>query len=220
MDCQFCTELKTRKVLFNGEIIEGNRILYETENFFVFPSLGQIVEGYLLIAPKKHYLSIAQIPEELYPELVKIQKKVEEILTRNYSKPLFFEHGPLSETEKGGCCITHAHLHCVPANVNVLDYLKKHFKYIKISSYSDLNKQTPYFFLEQSENKFLFSLNEIVPSQYIRQIIARGLNTPEKWNWKSYLGLSELKNTIKKLELEFTQTPPNILPPKNATPKE
>ena len=53
-----------------NDLVSYNVRLYETENFAVIPSLGSIVEGWLLIIPKKHYLSYGYLSsEELYKEL-------------------------------------------------------------------------------------------------------------------------------------------------------
>jgi len=201
--CQFCEEFKTRNIIFNNKVIARNRILFESENFNVFPSLGQIVEGYLLISSKKHYLSIAQIPDKLYPELKQVQKKVKKVLTNNYQKPLFFEHGPLNEQEKGGCCIEHAHLHCVPANADILEEILKNFPSKIIDSFSEIPKNTQYLFLEQNNIKYLFILDTIIPAQYIRQILAVKLDKEDKWDWRQSPEVSKLKNTIKKLNDKF-----------------
>lgn len=96
MKCDYCKEFRRGFLEIEKENF-GNRILFETENFLVFPTLGQIVEGYLLIASKEHYLNIGEIPLELYPELEKLQHKVRKVLEDNYYTPLFFEHGPASD---------------------------------------------------------------------------------------------------------------------------
>ncbi len=206
-DCPYCKEFEEGKLEIRGEDL-GSRILFESDNFLVFPSLGQIVEGYLLIATKKHYIGMAEVPKILYPELEKVQEKVRKVLTENYSSPLFFEHGAVSEFKRGGCCIEHAHLHSVPVELDILEDLAKHFKCSQISSFSELKiqseTQTPYFFLQDnSGRRYLFQVPEVVPSQYIRQIIAKKLNCGEKWDWRSYLGLEELKKTLEKLRGRF-----------------
>lgn len=191
-DCPYCKEFEEGKFEVKGKDL-GNRILFESDKFLVFPSLGQIVEGYLLIASKKHYIGMAEIPENLYTELEKVQEKVKEVLTENYCKPLFFEHGAVSESKKGGCCIEHAHIHAVPIKLNILESLTGYFEYNKISSFNELKKQSemqiPYFFLEEDGRRYLFQVRDVVPPQYIRQIIAKKLNCEEKWDWREYLGL-------------------------------
>ena len=185
-----------------------NRILYETKNFIVFPTVGQIVEGYLLIASKKHFLGMGQIPKRQYSELNFICKKVRNILTEEYTSPLFFEHGVISEVKKGGCCITHAHFHAIPVKIDILHELVNHFEYQRIKSLDSLKKQfdkgIPYFFYESNYGeRYLFEIPEIVPSQYIRKVIAVKIGKPERWDWKSCLGIVELLRTIEKLKGKF-----------------
>jgi len=186
----------------------GNKILYESDNFVVFPSLGQIVEGYLLITPKKHYIAIGEIPSELYPELDFVCKKVRKVISDNYEKPIFFEHGPISSEKRAGCCIEHAHFHAVPVKVDILSDLAKYFKYHKIKTFADIKKQfkkgIPYFYYESNVGKrYVFEVPKSIPSQYIRRIIASKIGKPEIWDWGIYLGLDELLKTIDVLRDKF-----------------
>jgi len=176
-NCPFCEN--------NIKKEETDRILYESKNFIVFPSLGQIVEGYLLIVPKKHYISMGDVPAKLYPELKLVYNKVREVLLKNYENPIFFEHGPISQTKRGGCCIDHAHFHAVPIKVDLLIELSNNFKCKKIKSFLDIKKQfltkTSYFYYESNlKEKYLFEIPDITPSQYIRQLIAHKIHQDEK----------------------------------------
>ncbi len=203
--CEFCNEF-TRGYLDIGGI--KNRILYETDNFMVFPALGQIVEGYLLIVPKEHYLNMGSLPIEMYSELESIKEKVQNILQEVYEMPVIFEHGPVSSTRRGGCCIDHAHFHVVPVNVDIIQELSRSFSYRTITSLIELKQQfesgTPYFFVEdQQKNKYVFDIIRRVPSQYIRKIIASKIGKLEIYDWGAYFGIEEMKRTIKKLKRLF-----------------
>jgi hypothetical protein len=52
-DCKFCAKLKAQAAR-----APWNEFLIETENFAVVPSLGALVEGWLLMVPKEHYISM------------------------------------------------------------------------------------------------------------------------------------------------------------------
>ena len=85
MKCDICSELqKDQKAYFYStyESSISNRIIHETENLHVIPSIGQIVEGYLLIVPKNHYLSIGQMPANLIAEV----EETKEYLYKHISK--------------------------------------------------------------------------------------------------------------------------------------
>ena len=184
-----------------GDKIDS-RILFETENFVVFPTVGQIVEGYLLIMPKTHVSAISNLDSKLLDELEYVYSQVRSILKEHYAEPIFFEHGVCrSEYQFNGCCVDHAHIHAVPAHVNISDNLKKEYKYTKINNVSDLGKYdgTNYLYIDDiSGDKLILEANEI-PSQLIRYLIADALNTPEKGDWSLYTGKDEMINTINKL---------------------
>jgi len=204
--CQFCREFETGKIEIKTKDtkLKIDRVILPSENFLIFPSLGQIVEGYLLIVPKEHYISVAQIPNKHYNELREVQEKVRRVLTKHYSKPIFFEHGPLSKQERAGCCVEHAHLHAVPTKARLLDEITKHFQYRKIKNFSELPTKTAYLFLEENNEKYVFPIKEVIPPQYLRQVLAAKLGVPEKWDWREYLGIEELQNTIRKLKNHHT----------------
>jgi|SRR3989344_1835137 len=206
-DCLFCNEFDLGSFVVQNQNY-GSRILSESDNFLVFPALGQIVEGYLLLASKKHHIGIGQVPEILYPELESVLSKVRRVLLEAYASPLFFEHGPTSNIKKGGCCLVHAHIHAVPVQVDLLLALSKHFKYEKIKSLKALkeqfNKGVPYYFYESNiGERYLFEVPEIVPSQYIRRVIAAEIGKPERWDWRNYYGIEELLNTRGRLKNKF-----------------
>jgi len=196
-NCRLCKEYSEKK-----------NVIFESANFFVVPSLGQIVEGYLLICSKEHFIGLGQLPKKLLDELRVVQTKTKDVLSGQYTNPIFFEHGPTSSTKKGGCCIEHAHLHAVPVNIDIFDDISKNFKAIEIKNYFPLNKQfkkgTPYFYYEnQKGNKYLFELPQIIPSQYLRRLIAVRINAPNRWNWMECPGIKEFNRTIRKLKREF-----------------
>lgn len=127
-ECTFCAELTGEETnnLLRIVLREGctTRVVRETENFVVLPTIGQIVEGYLLIVSKQHYLSFGHIPAQCFREFMNLKEETRQVLSEVYTSPIFFEHGPISESKRGGCCVEHAHLHVVPARIDLLDKLK------------------------------------------------------------------------------------------------
>ena len=91
-----------------------NRILWESENFCVVPSKGGFVPGWVMVVPKTHVLSVAQLPNPLYPEMKQLVAEVSARLTECFGPPTAFEHGAVVENSSFGCGVDHAHLHLVP----------------------------------------------------------------------------------------------------------
>jgi len=192
MNCRFCQPKKE----------DYNKIIRETENFFIIPTLGQFVEGYLLIIPKKHYTCFGALPDELLKEYHFLKKEIEKIYGKIYQKPIYFEHGPANNI-RGGCCVDHAHMHIVPKNIDIIPELKKYFDVKKIKQIKELRnkykKQRPYLFFENIKGDMFACNANPVPSQYIRQIIASKLDLYDKWDWRQYPFLDKIKKCQKKL---------------------
>src|SRR5262245_13149985 len=86
--CSICADLASPKSPV------WNRPLLRTENFVVLPSLGALVEGWLLIVPTRHYLCLGALPASVTQEFRNLQDCVYSILVHRYGYACAFEHGP------------------------------------------------------------------------------------------------------------------------------
>lgn len=192
------------------EYFAKNNILYESNNFFITPAVGQMgIEGYLLLCSKKHYEGIGGIPAEFEAELEEILKKTKQVIKAAYdSEILVFEHGPRIGCHKGGGCLDHAHLHLVPTVVDVRAFLVKIFKLEKIKNFGRLRevfsqKQSSYLFLETQDNmRYVAEVDFPLPPQYLRQVIAAGAGI-SAWDWRLYPGRETFIRTLARLKGKF-----------------
>ncbi len=180
----------------------AKRTIIETENFRVFPTLGQITEGYLLIAPKEHYSCIGAMPDEKIEEFIELKEKTAEKLKKVYGPHIFIEHGVIGQT------VLHAHMHAIPFSPEkdlFEEYARNFPRYRKLESIRELkdvwNNEGVYLYYEINTHKFAF-FTHIVP-QYARIVVANKLGVPERANWRAMpKELDELliRNTIEKLK--------------------
>ena len=178
------------------------RLLYETKNFVVLPSLGQIVEGYLLIMPKGHYRSFALLDEELFEEAESVYSETETILRRTYTRPIFYEHGMGYSASGNGCCVDHAHIHAIPVSLSLFACLQKEFKWNNIQKLGDLSRMvrgSHYLFVQDSSQQKRVYYASNVKAQYIRHLVAEQLGTPDKGDWMLYPGVEELLATLRRM---------------------
>lgn len=190
-----------------------NRVVFETENWIVVPTIGAFIPGYLLAITKKHYNCIAVTPNEYYDELELIKNCVNTAFEKIYEKPsFFFEHGTISEDIKGSCCVSHTHLHMLPLAVNMDEYLTKNFEFdknsIPISSFpsiSELIKRehiASYLLYgkDSSYIKLLDMTHKMFPSQFFRQAICLQLGIEDKWDWRHHFFVDNINKTIQDLQ--------------------
>lgn len=207
-DCVFCkivkNENKERENLCNT-------IIAETDNFIALTSNGHFVKGYLLIIPKYHYNSFAEVFDEkttLWDEFQAILENLKNQIKNIFraSEYTIFEHGSLRGKKGAGNTIDHAHLHVIPKSINFLDaLLDKGHSIIKIGSICDIKKyNAPYLLFSRGDKYYLTNIepvtnNKNYQSQYLRRIAYRKICGKEDngWDWKNFPHESTLQKTIK-----------------------
>lgn len=190
-NCDFCDEFSGGKEnafsrIYGQEL--KSRALLHSQGFVVVPSLGQIVEGHLLIVPRWHYTALADMPPRLIVELSQLYGRVRVALSQTYGPTLFFEHG-VRGTDSGGCGIDHAHLHGVPFKCfgEPIEELKKRHSFKSIAGISEIRKGAPpnssYLYYEETNGKAWMCETDFIPSQYVRKLLAESLGT-NSWDWR------------------------------------
>lgn len=185
-DCLFCK-------LLAGHPVHEQASLYETDNFLVVPGSGAFVDGYLMILPKAHIMSCAELNDEQMEELKGVMDDVKFILKSIYgSEILIWENGSGSGGKgKPKTSIVHAHVHVCPSTVDVLKTTKMtgvHLNHIEQSKLQQYRKNS-YLFVIDYDNEWYISSdpNLYIPRQYIRQILALGGNIEGNvWDWRRY----------------------------------
>ena len=82
-------------------------ILYETKDFFVKVGFGLITPGHVMLVPKSHYDSFADLSEELKQEGTKLKRLLIQKITAAFSEPFLVEYGNCGS-------VAHAHIHFIP----------------------------------------------------------------------------------------------------------
>ena len=77
--CNLCLESASRVV---GQ--PWNDPLFETRNFAALPSVGALVEGWLLLVPKRHFISFGALPDSMLGEMQAFKELVCSVLTACY----------------------------------------------------------------------------------------------------------------------------------------
>ncbi len=101
-DCPFCQ-------IVHGE---DRDLLYEGEFFVAFYDKYPVNEGHTLLVPRRHLLSLAEIPAGMGQNLIEAINELRNFLQEKYS-PDGFNIG-LNEKEAAGQSIDHLHWHLIP----------------------------------------------------------------------------------------------------------
>lgn len=172
------------------------RILYETNNWIVIPSLGPLTLGHIMLVPRNHYYSVLSCSEDVLFECEKLLDYCSSKLNLIYQQPIIlFEHGSASEhLEHSGACIDHAHLHLAPGPVSFISDVISEFDGWQCSDnlvgIAQPFTDKPYILVgtgRQPMSIWVHGCIEVPPSQFLRSIFASQLGISDKWNWRSNL---------------------------------
>ena len=197
-DCVFCDLDKTRIY---------NTILEETDNFIVIPTLGALVDVYVLIVAKKHLYNMNTLNKKQKKELFNLIKKYRSIFKNIYGKfPIIFEHGSIKEESyKSASSVVHAHIHIVNHNyVNEKDILNQ-LNFKQTDDYNNLNKNYIFYISPNNLKYITYNLKYITYnfeyiSQIMRRLIAKDLGFADKYNWRNEIFIKNVISTINNIK--------------------
>lgn len=191
--CRFCSLIISKK-----SSAPWNFPLLKTDNFTIVPTKGSLVEGWLLVIPHQHILSLASTahPEELN-SLLDFLKEI-----RVYSNLTFFEHGAAMKGSPFGCGIDHAHLHVAP-----LDFSLEKAADNLIPTLEWRNSEAPwnngdvkdisYLALKEPDKKDWRICNPTnIPRQFFRRAIAREMKLEDSYDYDLYSRPTQAIKTV------------------------
>ena len=202
MECRFC-DIHSG----NYHYKEIDQPFLKNTDFFAIASIGALVEGWSLIIPKDHQLSMKSCYQNK-----SFQKIVNDILPsmkHKYGNIIAFEHGANKEGSLTACGTDHAHMHLVPFGSLHKDMMDSGLKWKKCLS-SDIGERInnkEYLFYVNLENivnwknpeGYLHVLNYPI-SQFFRTLIATKIGKLDVSNYKDFPHLENSKITKKSLE--------------------
>lgn len=211
LNCCICSQvLGDRENDLIAELLEVQpyvrRVPLEGSKFAVIPSLGPLAPGHTLLCPKKHYRSFALLPGDYEVEFAKVRVQMIQLLQRAYDLPVhIFEHGMARRGTRVLCTVEHAHLHFVPAMVDVWEDLasQRPWKTLNGHRLSDLRTaagEIEYLYYETPNGPGRVSTLDsatLVESQFLRKVFANALGKPDAWDWRQAPAPLEAHETYK-----------------------
>ena len=192
INCIFCN-LEKNKI--------ENTILDETNHFYILPTVGSLVDGYILVVSKRHINSMPELTKNEMDEYNFIIKKYRNIFRDIYGKyPIVFEHGsPVSDNSIRANSVIHAHSHIV--NHAYLDEPKiiKRLNFKPIQRIEDIKSNENYIMYINNNFKYVTYNFEPI-SQLMRKLIAKDLKYEDKFDWKKEKFMDNIIKTVLKVK--------------------
>lgn len=177
-DCIFCN-LDFDKV--------ENTVICETQNFRVIPTVGSLIEGYVLIVTKNHINSLSELTREQKIEYENLVNKILKIFQKLYGRtPILFEHGtPNIQNSMSATSIIHAHSHIVNFNFKNESEILEKYNFTPIQNFKDVKRENYIYYVSDNETKYV-SYNFDSISQLMRILIANEIDKGEQYNWRKF----------------------------------
>lgn len=204
-DCAYCGYISNN---FYDNKHHINRAIYKSENFFVMPTLGEFITGYLLIIPNEHIMSNAELSATLQKEFFFVLDDILYILELTYHTPYFliWENGTGNSGKgKAKDSVVHSHVHVAPSKLTASKIEKlSHFNFTRISKDElSLYGNHSYLLIRDTENCWFINSNPelYIPRQYVRQLLAEehGIEG-EAWNWRTHPFSELILQTLEDIE--------------------
>lgn len=201
-DCAYCRYL-------DGYPADNERTVYESESFFVLPTVGQFITGYLLVIPYEHVTSNGELDSKRLEEFKQVLQDVEYLLkiTYNASNVLVWENG----SGNGGIgkakdSIVHSHVHVCPSQYTsekIMEVSGFPFETITLDDLKDYTEHS--YLLVRTPNHDVWKINNnpnlYIPRQYVRQLVAEEYELPgDSWNWRTHHFSDKMYQTVEDIK--------------------
>lgn len=165
---------------------------FQNDIYFTIASIGALIEGWSLIVPKEHVLSLREHYSK--PDFAHFRKLVVDRIQSVYGPTVMFEHGPNHCGSQTGCGTDHAHLHVVPATFAVSSMLNEAgvsaWQRLRASEILDEADGGEYLFFSTSPSDDdpigFFQKVENPSSQFFRKAIASALGASAVADYKQH----------------------------------
>ena len=112
---------------------ENYRLIKKTNNSFCIINVEPLVQGHLMILPKKHTASFEELDKEQLADLMKLTEEIKDLLKQKYKKyPLILLNTGKHKTQE------HIHIHIWPSKGGLRDLVSK---YEKVPKRKKITKQ-------------------------------------------------------------------------------
>lgn len=203
--CNICNEINNDSINEDGNelhnlIRSGETILWKNKYFTIIPSVGPLNHGHVMIIPNRHIISYHFLSLEERNSLSQIKRVLRKYNQMKFNTNTeFFEHGTGTDNNYCGSCISHAHLHSIPVNYSIKQFLNKlnMWKINKDTLYdSNIDVKNGYLLVQDIYYNYWFNNIDIFPSQILRKYYSMYLVENKQWDWRIYPNISLLKGVI------------------------
>jgi len=174
--------------------------LEETSDFKIICDVHPLLEGHILIIPKKHISCIAEYSEKEYVQFLSLFRKYSDFIQKTYGSVSTFEHGKIGQT------VFHSHIHLLPFAGSPEEIIPEGLQNLTLfSDFSHLKtiyeKEGKYLYFSISNQMWTVN-TELGAPRFFRDRFANALHVSERGNWKE---MNKNKDIMQKATKEIKE---------------
>jgi diadenosine tetraphosphate (Ap4A) HIT family hydrolase len=180
---------------------EFDQLLNIGPGVVIAPTVGMFIPGYLLLITTRHVVSFSQLDEEQLSNVERFVGLSTRQLSGLFDEYLVFEHGAVScGRSLHGACVSHAHLHLIPAARRVERALSSVVSWEPITGLADVIRlRESGYLMYGTQGRYYVSRYVPTSGQWIRRRVFEWLALETHWDWAAYSGRQELMMTLDRL---------------------
>lgn len=186
MPCKFC------EIGAGHHRGEADQPVIESDGYFAVSSIGGFVPGWTLVFPKEHRFNMSRDYRD--SAFIDFVRKVAAVVSKEYGRCVFFEHGATKLNSQTGCGVNHAHFHIVPFSKSIEALAAAYrtgyaWQVTQASEIEERCEGAEYLFCsdEFSANPSgVMSMLENPESQFFRKVIASATGLGALYDYKKY----------------------------------
>jgi ATP adenylyltransferase len=170
---------------------------------YVVPSIGAMVEGWVLVFPERHVLALSDLTGLEWSEFEVLIRRTRATVEAEFGETVLFEHGSAGIGRTAACGVDHAHMHVVPLAIDLRKAVAAcsddvgSFDWSRVVGRPDVIAGNDYLYISDRTGKWV-ARSPWLPGQVIRRAIANHLGSPV-WDWKADSHLDLVESTRRKL---------------------
>ena len=171
--------------------------LTPSEPFATVPSRGAIVPGWLLLVPRKPFISLADLSSSERQTLLRQVRRLRRRLSTDARRIHLFEHGASKFGAPHGCGVDQAHLHIVPIPIDLgpLAKIDQGFERIDaLDPWRDLRGWD--YLLMGVDGNWSVALPKAPTSQFFRKAVADAVGASGSWDHRQHYFADNIRRTI------------------------
>jgi diadenosine tetraphosphate (Ap4A) HIT family hydrolase len=185
-DCLFCTR--------------AEKIVAETSSVFVQLDDAPIVEGHVIVCPRLHYPSMADVPTKVAQDADRLLDTVIDIYGRIYGPSVIYEHGRTGQCLRrnpGERICHHSHLHVMPMALDMPGRVElgQSAPFTSLTELAELAGDVEGYIVAGSSTfgRRYFPVTRPMESHYLRTLAATMAGVPDRADWEAHLFTDESK---------------------------